>query len=374
MKTKILATLVILSGMISGLIISGCIEEKRESFQLNLEGALVQIDINKDNIIEQEFNEMLGDSISIINSSDGSVIFTTKKPVFKDIIDSFTYNYGESFVDGNQVMLKTTKERVISSFLGNKLESDVLYTSYNGTEMYEIRKNVSLETINNILANVNGSVAIKDGKPVFFQGVSNETTDLVIRVFENKVEMLHIKDVKIHKYGNSYIIIDMPSTLASVAMDDLLGETGKFELRIKTDVTNKLNPKDSYNNITKISKHVLYGDSIKNVSIPEKSGNFWGIPFQLTESGAIRFRDAAIRFGLVNDPPSHEVIMLLNEEVIFFAPFSSELAEAIRNKPIYYLVITTGTGDEGKERVNWLNPHLRSSMMPVNLKVVRITE
>ena len=38
--------------------------------------------------------------------------------------------------------------------------------------------------------------------------------------------------------------------------------------------------------------------------------------------------------------------MFLNEKIIFFAPLSPELAEAIKDKSIYNLVISTGTGDE----------------------------
>lgn len=87
-----------------------------------------------------------------------------------------------------------------------------------------------------------------------------------------------------------------------------------------------------YSNITKISKHVLYGDSIKNVSTyPEKNGNVCVIPFELSETGAIKLREATIKTGIVEEPLSHEVIMLLNEKVIFFAPFSTELAKEIKN-------------------------------------------
>lgn len=354
-------------------LFTGCVEEKEESFQLKLEGVLVSMDVDKDTIIEQKFNKLLNDSITMINSNDESVTFVTKKPVSEDIIDSFMYNYGESTVTGNRVTLKTTKKRVICSFLGDKLESDVVPTFYNGTEMYEIRKNVSLKAINNVLAQVNGSVASKNGKPIFIEGVSPETMDLVIGILKDRIEMFHfLQNVRFHKYGNSIIIVDAPSMFVADAMD-ILGETGKFELRIKTEVTKKIKANESYSNITKISKHVLYGDSIKNGSAyPEKSGNIWVVPLQLSETGAIKFREAAIKTGLVEDPSSHEVIMLLNEKVIFFAPFSPELAEAIKDKPIYNLVMSTGTGDE--EIAKGLILHLRASMLPVNAKVVQSAE
>ena len=95
---------------------TGCVEEKEESFQLKLEGVLVSMDVDKDTIIEQKFNKLLNDSITMINSNDESVTFVTKKSVSEDIIDSFMYNYGESTVTGNRVTLKTTKKEYYVHF------------------------------------------------------------------------------------------------------------------------------------------------------------------------------------------------------------------------------------------------------------------
>ena len=64
--------------------------------------------------------------------------------------------------------------------------------------------------------------------------------------------------------------------------------------------------------------------------------------------------------------------MFLNEKIIFFAPLSPELAEAIKDKPIYNLAISTGTGDE--EIAKGLILKLRASMLPVNVKVIQSTE
>lgn len=71
---------------------------------------------------------------------------------------------------------------------------------------------------------------------------------------------------------------------------------------------------------------------------------------------------------MVEEPLSHEVMMLLNEKVIFFAPFSTELAKEIKNRPIYILVMATGTDNE--EIGKGLLLHLKASMLPINVKVI----
>ncbi len=56
--------------------------------------------------------------------------------------------------------------------------------------------------------------------------------------------------------------------------------------------------------------HVLYGDAMESVDIPngDRSGN-WGVPFALSEEGAQIFQKAAIDSGATKDPQAHEIAM-----------------------------------------------------------------
>jgi len=348
--------------------------EEGASLQLKLEGVLVQIDANKDDIIEQEFNDLLNDSVTITDSTDGAVTFITKKPVPKDVIDSFAFDYGGEYtINDSQVTLKVTKEKVVSSFLGNKLGAEVVPVFYNGTEMYEIRKNVSLECINSLLAQVNGTIALEHGKTAFIEGVSPETMDTVKQIIERRFAILGYRGVKVYEQ-NGFIILDLAGVSPSEAKD-IFGEPSKFEIRIKTDVAKDIKMSEDVDKIKGITKHALYGDDIESVAInPQKIDDAWGVIFSLSDEGADKFREAAIRYGVVKNPLSHEVVMLLNDKVIYFAPFSPELADEIKDKPIYNLVIGTGTGDTGYKHAMELIIHLKAGALPVNVKIVRSVE
>ena len=348
--------------------------EKGASLQLELEGVLVQIDANRDDIIEQEFNDLLNDSITITDSTDGAVMFMTKKPVPKDIVESFAFDYGGEYsITDNQVTLKVTKDKVISSFLGNNLGAEVVPVLYNGTEMYEIRKNVSLECINSLLAQVNGTVASEHGKPAFIEGVSPKTMDTVKQIIERRFSIFGCRGVRVYEQ-NRFIIIDIAGVSPSEAKD-IFGEPCKFEIRIKTDGTKDIKIGEDIDKIKDNTKHVLYGDYIESVdTTPQKIDDAYVVSFSLSDKGANEFREAAMRYEVVKDTLSHEFVMLLNDMVIYFAPFSPELAEEINYKPIYNLVAGTGTGDSGYKHAKDLIIHLRAGALPVNCKIVSSVE
>jgi len=85
--------------------------------------------------------------------------------------------------------------------------------------------------------------------------------------------------------------------------------------------------------------------------LPEKEkGDIWGVSFTLSEPGAAALRDAAIQFGAVTNPSAHNLIMYLDENVVFDAPLSPDLARNIQSVPVKNLVATTGSGMKDKER------------------------
>ena len=119
------------------------------------------------------------------------------------------------------------------------------------------------------------------------------------------------------------------------------------------------------------TEHVLYGTEI-TPGLPEKEkGDVWGVSFTLSEAGAAALRDAAIQYGAVTNPSAHNLIMSLDENVVFDAPLSPDLARNIQSVPVKNLVATTGAGDEGQRKANELQIHLRAGALPVKVDVIR---
>ncbi len=89
---------------------------------------------------------------------------------------------------------------------------------------------------------------------------------------------------------------------------EIVGTQGLFEIRVQTTGNE--------------SEHVLYGDQITSVGVPQKDydGRWGGVAFSLTDAGAEAFRKAAIESGAVNNPDAHNLVMILDNETVYSAP------------------------------------------------------
>jgi len=81
-------------------------------------------------------------------------------------------------------------------------------------------------------------------------------------------------------------------------------------------------------------------------------------------------RDAAIKYGALDDRDNHELIMLLDDVVVYSGPLAPELAEDLRTEPRYSLISQTGVGTEGLKRARELIIHLKAGALPVNVKII----
>lgn len=331
--------------------------------QLQLKGTLVQIDASKEKIIENELGKKLND-FYITDSDENQVTFTTTSSTTKEFIDSLGYETSDVTIRGNvtQVTIYARKEGIISTFLSKKLDEDVVPTIYEDKPIYEIRAKVPKERIDEILSAVGGKIALgENGDPIYMNIVTKETMELTKSILDEKLNILGLSDIPIRTVGDDFILID----LAGVDLDTakrIVGHPGKFEIRIQTTQNN--------------SEHVLFGDDIDNVdpmpvAISDGLGGYsWAAAFRLTETGAKAFRDAAIRYGAVDDPDSHYVMMLLDDNVIYTAPLSPDFANNLKEYPIYYISATTGSGDWGKQEAEELIIHLSAGALPVSVETV----
>ncbi|MGD0952352.1 MAG: preprotein translocase subunit SecD [Methanotrichaceae archaeon] len=318
------------------------------SLQLQLEGAIVELNVDSSKILEQQFN-----TSSVQTLSDGYVV-TVNGAVSTDLLNKLGYS-GSKVAERNnttRITISTSPESVVANYLKNALDADVKVVGVEPVQ-YEIRTNTTRESLNAILAPVGGSV---DTSPQgFVEGLTPQTVQDTKSVLDQKLNRLGLKDIKVRVVGSQYILIDMAGLNVAQAQD-LVGTPGKFEIRIQTQ-----------NNET---EHVLYGDAVESVDIPSNNQGMWGVPFTLSDDGAKILQKAAIDSGATKNPTAHELSMYLDKDQIFSAPLAPELAASLQKTPSRSMVAEVGTGDAGSQKAKVLYIDLKEGALPVNVKVI----
>jgi len=318
--------------------------------QLQLQGAEAQIDVSPEKILEMQFNA------SSVEKHGQSYVVTVPGIVESTFADDLGY-VGAKIAKGDnssKITIMTSPETIVINYLKKNLDADVQLNVAVAPIRYEIRTNVTRESLDALLAPVGGKVP--PGEDAFVMGVSKETVDETKKVLDSKLNRLGLQDIKVRVVDNKYILIDLAGMDVATAQE-VVGKPGKFEIRIQTE-----------NNQ---SMHVLYGDAVETVDIPqgERNGG-WGVPFVLSEEGAITFQKAAIDSGATKRPEDHYISMYLDKDEIFSAPLAPELASSLQKAPSRSMQATVGGGDAGSTKAKELYIHLREGALPVNVEVV----
>jgi len=318
--------------------------------QLQLQGAEAQIDVSPEKILEMQFNA------SSVEKHGQSYVLTVPGVVDSAFADDLGY-IGSKVAKGDnstKITIIAAPETIVINYLKKNLDADVQLNAAVAPVRYEIRTNVTRESLDALLAPVGGRVPA--GEDTFVMGVSKETVDETKKVLDSKLNRLGLQDIKVRVVDNKYILIDLAGMDVATAQE-VVGKPGKFEIRIQTE-----------NNE---SMHVLYGDAVETVDIPqgERNGG-WGVPFVLSEEGAMTFQKAAIDAGATKRPEDHYISMYLDKDEIFSAPLAPELASSLQKAPSRSMQATVGGGDAGSTKAKELYIHLREGALPVNVEVV----
>lgn len=246
---------------------------------------------------------------------------------------------------------ETDKIYDIAESMSKALDVTVNVIDASNLEVHKVMTDEELESA----VEAAGAVYVSSQK-----GVGKTTAETVKRILESKVNSLGTNDVNVNTLTNingvsQYVRIEMAGVDMETAQD-IVGSQGLFEIRIITSGNN--------------SEHVLYGDSVVSVQTPSRDMyGVWGVGFTLDEEGANAFRDACIKYGATTNPSAHEIMMFLDGEMVYSAPLSNELAVSITNGPIYALSASTGAGDDGLQRAQELEVHLRAGALPVAVEI-----
>ena len=320
--------------------------------QLRPEGAEVQVDADVGQIISQEYGALLNETITLTRENSSEVSFTTNKVITDKQIESLGYGEATVLTRGwvTTVDLQLSKSQVITRYLENKYKTEVVVIDDGDSLSLEIRKKTSAEELESILIPVKGSIlAYKDG-------VSPTTLADTKIILENKLNLFGFSDIKPTIVNNEFILIDLAGIDIDTALD-LAGTPGKFEIRVQTEGNE--------------TQHAIYGEEIQSVGFHKTDTyGIWGVPFTLTQQGADALKEVAIETNAVNDPDSHNVIMLLDNNEIYSAPLSKDLADSLKYVPVQQMSASFGTDGGSKEKAKQLETHLRAGALPVNVEVI----
>lgn len=317
--------------------------------QLQLQGAVVQVNVEPEKILERQFRA------SSVEKHGDSYVVNVEGQVPATLPDNLGYPGAKVVQRENtsKVTIAISPEGVIVNYLKSGLDADVKIVGVAPVR-YEIRTNVTRESLDAMLADVGGSVA--PGEDGFVLGVTPETVDETKKVLDQKLNRLGLQDIKVRIVDNKFILIDLAGVDVGTAQE-VVGKPGKFEIRIQTQGNETM--------------HVLYGDAVESVEIPRGDRNErWGVPFTLSEEGAQVLRKAAIDTGATKKPEDHELSMYLDKDMIFSAPMAPDLAASIQKAPMRSLVAEVGVGKEASVRAKELYIHLREGALPVNVKII----
>jgi len=253
-----------------------------------------------------------------------------------------------------------TTDRPVEAFISNlskKLDTEIVVVESTNPHHLEIRKYYSQAELEPILTSEQGKITS------YQQGVSKSTAETVKRILENKINTFGTKDAKVNILTGvndvaQYIRIELPGIDMKQAQE-IVGKQGKFEIRIQTTGNR--------------TEHILSTDSITSVQVPSQEppgSDNWGVGFTLSESGADAFRAAAIKYGATADPANHNLIMLLDDDTVYSAPLSNDLAGKIQNENIRQLYASTGSGKNGNQQATNLEIHLKAGALPVDVTMV----
>jgi preprotein translocase subunit SecD len=321
--------------------------------QLKLQGAIVEPQVDPINILTKQFGDALGREIEVDwrpGSTDYQITVDGKVPA--TLAEDLGYPQATVTPRGNATRITITASPVgvIMNYLEASLDSDVKYLGSDPLS-FEVRSNVTREGLEAILAQVGGTLA--PGDAGFSEGVTEETVDETKQVLDRKLNRLGLQDIKVRVVDNKFILIDLAGVSIADAQE-IVGKPGVFEIRVQTTGND--------------SMHVLYGDQIMDVSLPQgdHAGN-WGVPFTLSEEGALAFQKAAIDTGATRNRMDHEISMHLDEDLIFSAPLAQDLAASLDVAPMRNMVAQIG-GDS--QRAHELYIHLREGALPVNVEII----
>jgi len=330
------------------------------TLQLQVEGVVVGIDASRDQMVKYIVGNITSSEPTIMNSADTTVVLRTIASLPPSKIESELKAYGlDATVSGSGtsriITVDADAPTVITAYLTQTTKSEVVPFREGEEIRYEIRKLYTPEELNALLAPAGARIATENGDYVFRRGVTKSTIELTKRVLDEKLNGLGLKDITIRTVGTQYILVDMAGEENLTRAERIATTPGKFEVKFLLD-------DDRY-------VFVLDGSDIESVGQVRNDPQMgWGVDFRIDRDAAERLRNIAIKYGILDDPEAHPLVMLLDDKEVFNGTLSPGLVDILRLEPVRSLTATTGAG--GEEAARELQIHLRVGALPVKVSVL----
>jgi preprotein translocase subunit SecD len=353
---------------------------------LELEGNLIQVDGARDPIVEYLIESRIGADLTIIETTDTAVTFSLEDlATYKDAIDNaVTWGTLTFDDDAGTVAVEVEEITAQATLLKNVTNgSKVTLVSFEDEEWFEVRRSLTEEEES--LANDLSEQAFEDylvewyseqlgdlaTVTKFLNRVSPETTRETRDIISTKLNYLGLSDIPVKTIENDrYISIEFAGKELGEA-ELLVTEQGKFEIKI---VSEKNSTSQSTDLTVDILELMVTGDEIKNVDhyTNLNSTRRWEVPFTLTSDGAESFTEQVLAVGADSDPQGHYIVMLLDDQIVFDAPLSTDFADSISNGTWKgeNLSATFGTQEEDMERARILWIQLNAGALPVKQRII----
>jgi len=330
------------------------------TLQLQVDGVVVGIDANRDDVVRYMVDNLTSSQSSIMNSADTTVVLSATTSVPASDIENTLRAYGlDATVSGSGtsriITVNADTPTAVVAYLKYCTGAEVTPYKVGDEIRYEIRELYTPEKLNALLAPAGARLAVVGGEQVYKVGVTKSTLELTKKMLDEKLNGLGLKDIMIRTVGTQYILVDMTREENLTNAERIATTPGKFE--VKFLLTN-------HTYLT-----VLDGTDIESVGqVREEPHMGWGVDFRIDRDAADRMRNIALQYGILDDPEAHPLVMFLDGREVFNGTLSPSLVESLRVQAVRSLTATTGEGGETAARD--LQIHLRVGALPVRVSVL----
>lgn len=319
--------------------------------QLEVQGVTVSGTVDVPGLLQDRASEILEREVSV-ERTDGALLLEFENASNESVrrLDSI----GDAAIVDGSVRMNVSEPLLVSDYLSDRFGTDVKPLGGPEGATYEVHTDVSEEEARAAFVEAGG------GLSSYEEGVSDRTLSTVTNVIEEKVNALGLRDIQVRSSGNRYVLVDMAGNLTLERARELVSRPGKFELRVEKREGGGVNE----------SIHAVWGDEIIGVEFPNQDDQVWGVPFTLSETGARNLGGAVREAGAAEPGAGNNIIMLLDDRVVYSASIAPDLKEDFRRGDVRSLRANTGTGEGGREAARNLEIHLKAGALPVDVQVV----
>ncbi|RZN48517.1 hypothetical protein EF808_02750 [archaeon] len=353
---------------------------------LELQGNLVQLQGERDPIVEHLIEQSAEIDITKVSSDDETITYAVDDlaSVKEAITLATTWATTTFDEDENTFTVEVTDNQAYAQLLSSITNgSKVTLVSFEDAEWFEVRRSLTeeeeqminemtrdefeehlLEWYDEQLGDLATVTALQNR-------VSPQTTQETRDILSTKLNYLGLADIPVKTISdNRYIEVEFAATELEQA-EELITEQGKFEIKIVVDKNSSSQATDPEQDELAL---LVTGDAIKNVDHYTNLSQTrqWEVPFTLSKDGAEEFANKAKLYGATENPSAHYIVMMLDDQIVFDAPLSTSFAQAIEsgNWNGGGLSAQFGVGEEAKESARILWIQLNAGALPVKQRIV----